>query len=279
MKSYTTKIPDLRCELREAGLLSAAADPVFLARNCVLLERPVPSGVVYLAVNIHTHETHRLLSLSEQLHLSQYDMVARWLLAHPLQMEGEPPTVKERADKLLRRLLPECVPGITPVQLAMAGSMLERLSSRERTICAATTRALQVGVLAAVAWTLIAEGGPVPAVVSFDELVQRAALQFIPEISGKLLSLGVCRRPLILALHRGTPEWSCEAALRSYFSFAGTRDKLVELPPPDLLCALRQGAAQGGALPGGGVCALRSACLRELPEVPLTTIVPLPEQA
>lgn len=277
MKPYTTLVPDLRCELREAGLLSAAAKVVFLAHNCVLLERPVPSGVVYLAVNIHTQETRRLLSLQEPLHQSQYDMVARWLLAHPLQTAGgkEPPTVQERADKLLRRLLPECVPGASYLSTGVA--MLERFAAREGAVCAATTNALQVGILAAVVWSLLTGKGPAPAVVSFSELVQRAALEYIPDLSRKLLEWEVCRRPLIFALHKGAPERSCEATLRSYLSFAQKGDKLVELPPPNLLCALRSNAVSGAAT--DGTCALRAVCLRELPEVPMTTLVFLPERA
>ena len=279
MKPYTTLVPDLRCELREAGLLSAAADVVFLAHNCALLERPVPSGVVYLAVNIHTQETRRLLTLQEPLHQSQYDMVARWLLAHPLQVSGgkEPPTVRERADKLLRRLLTECVPGVAPSYRSTGGAMLERFAAREGAVCATTTNALQVGILAAVVWSLLTREGPAPAVVSFDALVQRATLAYIPDLSRKLLEREVCRRPLIFALHKGAPERSCEAALRAYLSFTQTEDKLVELPPPDLLCALRSHAVGGAAT--DGTCALRAVCLRELPEVPMTTLVFLPERA
>ena len=278
MKSYLTQVPDLRCELHEAGLLPGAADVVLLARNCALLERPVPSGVVYQVINIHTREARRLFALSEPLHPSQYEMVARWLLAHPLQEHGgqEPPSVKDRADKLLRRLVEKCLPGATPAQLAMGGAMLERLAAREWTICAATTRALQVGVLAALTWALLSEDGPAPAVVSYDELVQRAALQYIPDLSGKLLELGVCRRPLLFALHKGAPERSCEAVLRAYFTLAGKQDKLVELPPPDLLCALRRGGPAPQEHDEGGPCAFRAVCLREMPEVPLTTLVFLP---
>lgn len=258
--------------------MSGAADVVFLARNLALLERLVPSGAVYQAVNIHTHEARRLFALSEPLHSGQYEMVARWLLAHPLQESGgqEPPSVKERADKLLRSLLEECLPGGGPAQLAMGVSMLERLAAQEATICAATTRALRVGVLAALVWTLLSEDGPAPAVVSFDVLVQRASLQYIPRLSSELLKLSVCRRPLIFSLYKGTPERSCEAMLRAYFSFAGNEDKLVELPPPDLLCALRR---RGPEAADAGPCTLRSLCLRELPEVPLTTLAPLPERA
>lgn len=271
MKSFTTQVPDLRYFFQLSGLIAGGEDVKLLAQNCALVERPTKSGYTYLALNIHTHETGRLFSTSSRLCPCQYGMVARWLLAHPLQGKEDhtPPGLKERAECLFRALLPLCVPGSSEAQAVMGTAMIARLADQERTLCAATSRTLRVGILAAQVWALLLDEGRMPVVVSLDSLMKQVLLQYIPELSDKLISLGVCHRPLLCALHQGTPEQECEAVLRSYFSCLKQQDRLLELPPPELLCALGN----------GGNCAYRIACLEQAPEVALSTLVLLPEKA
>lgn len=224
---------------------------LFIAYNCVLLERSTGKSYVYIAANLQTRKFEIIGRKTNPLTQSGYEKIIEKMSKLPIAGTGRfqvdmPPEQKRNfsdlsliQNSIFTNILPEYGYGVREKQVELADHILETISHRtvslsEAEVGIGKTHAYLIAAALAKRGRLndfwlrgrfeqsYAASAHMPVVISTSSIALQKAIvkDYLPQISRMLMENRIIKTPLTCVIRKGKEHYICDKNLLTFYENA-----------------------------------------------------------